>query len=275
MLTARLRGRRNTGERSARPDPPAVVPINEGPNDRPLVLFHALGGTVYPYGHLARELASEFRVFGLPAPRMACDGGGGLDELVTRHLHALQSSQVAGPFRLAGWSMGGILAFEIARRLDPAQVLGVALLDTPAWLPVLDTVGEQESAGQFVTDAARSLGPSAGPRPDPSSTPVAGQLRWLAARLDPRADPDGMVPELQRRLLAFEGLNAAIAGYRPSGRLDADALVVDVEESPNSTGRWADVLPATVRLRRLPGTHYSLLQPPLVTSVAALLREGP
>jgi thioesterase domain-containing protein len=268
-LTARLRARRAPGERSA---PPAVVPLNDGPAERPLVFFHALGGTVYPYGHLARELAADFRVFGVPAPLLE---GGGLDELVTRHLAALQAAQGEGPYRLAGWSLGGMLAFEIARRLDPAQVLGVALLDSPSWLPDLGEPAAGESAGWFVADAARSLGPAAGERPDPSTTAVDDQLRWLAARLDPHADPDVQLPELTRRLAVFEGLNTAVAGYRPSGFLDADALVVDVEESPNSTGRWAAVLPPGVRLRRLPGTHYSFLQPPLVTSVAALLREGP
>lgn len=266
-LAARLRRGRTAGRAAG----PTVVTLNDGPPDRPLVLFHALGGTVFPYGHLARELTVDFRVLGVPAPHD--ERADDLDALVTQHLAVLRAAAGEGPYRLGGWSMGGILAFEIARRLGPGEVTSVALLDTPFWLPACDDPDEAEFAARFVADAARSLG-SVPRRPDPRTVTVDEQLHWLAEQLDPRAAPGEMGPELRRRLAAFCTNTRVLAGYRPSGPLTADALVVDVDESPNSSRRWCEVLRGDVRTRSLAGTHYSFLQPPLVTAVAALLREG-
>ena len=39
-------------------------------------------------------------------------------EMAARYVEALRAVQPAGPYRIAGWSMGGIVAFEMARQLE-------------------------------------------------------------------------------------------------------------------------------------------------------------
>ncbi|HET9116590.1 MAG TPA: thioesterase domain-containing protein [Pseudonocardiaceae bacterium] len=270
VLAARLRQGRTTGTQSSG-NP--IVQLNDGPAQRPLVVFHALGGTVYPYGHLARDLTGDFQVYGVLAPHGEPDAEGSLDALVARHLRVLRRIVPTGPYRLAGWSMGGVLAFEIARRLAPDEVAFVGLLDAPFWLPDDPEPDDQQFAGLFVADAARSLGPAQHTRPDPDTTSVNGQLRWLAGQLDSNAEPEQLLPELQRRYAAFRVSTRVLAGYRPSGLLPADGLIIDVEESPNTSRLWRDVLLGSVRMCSLEGNHYSFLQPPLVSRVSALLRE--
>ncbi len=278
-MAARLRiGRdapsRDAGDGRALPGRTGPVTLNDGPADRPLVLFPAVGGTVHPYVHLARELQDDHRVCGLPAPPVEA-GRDSLDVLVGHHLATLREHWPVGPYRLAGWSMGGILAFEITRRLeaDGETVVGLGLLDTPFWLPVHADISERAFVGMFLTDAARSLGPVQYSRPDPTSTSVSDQLDWLASHLDAGGEPERLRPDLDERYAMFRTNTRILAGYRPSGSARAETLIIDVDESPNATSRWHSVLPETARTLRLEGNHYSFLQPPLVTHVAGGLRQ--
>lgn len=251
--------------------PAGVVRLNDGPAERPLVLFHAIGGTVHAYGHLARELAEDFEVWGVPAPEDDPGGIRSLESLIQRHLQVVRQLQPTGPYRLAGWSMGGILAYEIARILlgEGEQVIAVGLLDSPFWLPAELTESEAEFVGWFVSDAARSLDAAGGAPPDPATTTADEQLDWLAERLGGGV---GMRAELSRRYQAFRDNTEMLAGYRPSGPLAADSLIVEVEESPNMTQLWQGTTEGVARLLHMTGTHYSFLQPPAVTDLAAAIR---
>jgi thioesterase domain-containing protein len=266
-LAARLRQSRTL------PAPGAgrAVRLNGGPDDRRLLLFHAVGGTVYPYGHLALELASDFQVWGFPAPAEQPTGPGALSALVQLHLQALRQLQPVGPYRLAGWSMGGILAYEIARVLleQGEQVVAVGLLDAPFWLPVEVAEEETRFVGSFVSDAARSLDTSIDAPPDPTSASAEQQLDWLAARLG----GSRMRTEVEQRYQAFRSCTRMLAGYRPSGPLNTDTLIVDVEESPNMTQLWLGTTRGTPTRLAMTGNHYSFLQPPAVSHLACAIRS--
>jgi thioesterase domain-containing protein len=268
-LAAQLRqGRpRNSGAGTAGP-----VPLNDGPATRRLVVLHAVGGTVFPYGHLASAVADRFAVWGVPAPAEAPES---LEQLVTQHLETLRRFWPAGPYRLAGWSMGGILAFELARRLqaDGAEVEQLGLLDTPIWLPGDVSPTPAQYTGWFVADAARSLRADVDRPPGLYRAGVDEQLDWLARAMDPTGEPGQLREELAARCAVFCANTKLIAGYRPTGQVRARALVVDVEGSPNGSSGWPDVIDGPTRTRWLPGNHYSFLQPPLVSRLAAELLE--
>jgi thioesterase domain-containing protein len=271
-LSARLR------QRPAKPVATTVatggVRLNDGPADRKLVLFHAIGGTVYAYGHLARELAGDFQVWGVPAPEK--DAGGAdasLTSLIQCHLQVLRRLQPVGPYRLAGWSMGGILAYEIARILlsQGERVIAVGLLDSPYWLPAELTEDDAEFAGWFVSDATRSFDAALGAPPDPATTGVVEQLDWLADRLGGGAE---LRAALDQRYQAFRDNTEMLAGYRPSGPLASDTLIVDVEESPNMSRLWQGATQGRATLFSMAGTHYSFLQPPGVVELATAVRAA-
>jgi hypothetical protein len=63
-----------------------------------------------------------------------------------------------------------------------------------------------------------------------------------------------------------------LAGYRPSGPLNTDTLIVDVEESPNMTQLWLETTRGTATRLALTGNHYSFLQPPAVSDLAGAIR---
>ena len=98
------------------------VALNSGKTESSLFVVHAVGGTVSACTSLAQELADAFKVYGLESPALS-DGGvvaSCLADLVTDYTQRIRSVQPAGPYALAGWSMGGVIAFEIAQRLEQA-----------------------------------------------------------------------------------------------------------------------------------------------------------
>ncbi|GAC94989.1 polyketide synthase [Pseudozyma hubeiensis SY62] len=58
----------------------------------------------------------------------------GIAELIDRFVELLRSVQPQGPYKLAGWSIGGIFALEVARRLLSAgqEIAFVGFIDTPS-----------------------------------------------------------------------------------------------------------------------------------------------
>jgi thioesterase domain-containing protein len=57
-----------------------------------------------------------------------------MEELAARHVAALRAAQPEGPYHLAGWSFGGVIAFEMARQLRSAgaEVAPLVLVDSRA-----------------------------------------------------------------------------------------------------------------------------------------------
>jgi thioesterase domain-containing protein/acyl carrier protein len=259
-----------------RPTPSGpLVPLNDGPADAPLFLVHAVGGTVYAYAHLAKELSEHTKVYGLEAAGLR-DGSVAvdrLDDVVAAYTTAIREVQPDGPYRLGGWSMGGLIALEIAREMERsgAEVAMVALLDAPVYPADLTGWPEERVAAQFVADAARTLGPEAG------SAPVGGtvndQLGWLADRLTKGADDGGAGrAEIARRFDVFQAHMRLIAGYRPSP-VRAPMVLIGARDSYDFTAEWAEALGPDAQPVRVPGDHYSFLQPPGVHEVAAAVRH--
>src|SRR5262249_17792304 len=54
-----------------------------------------------------------------------------IEEMAVEYVRAIRALQPVGPYFLCGWSMGGLIAYEIARRLQQGQkdVAFLAILD--------------------------------------------------------------------------------------------------------------------------------------------------
>jgi thioesterase domain-containing protein len=161
-----------------------------------LFLVHPVGGTVSAYTPLGQELAAMFTVYGLESPALDAPStvAPSLAALVTDYTHRIRAAQPAAPYRLAGWSMGAVLAFEIAQRLEQqgAEVRLLVLLDPPFAVPADFAPAEPLLAGRFVADAIQSLGQDTG-LPDPAAPDPAADPDPAAP--DPAADPDLAAPD--------------------------------------------------------------------------------
>ena len=98
-----------------------LVPIrpHKAGDPRPLFCVHPAGGTVFCYRDLARFLDPARPLYGLQA--RGIDGLQSphtrIEDMAGEYIAAMRSVQPQGPYLLTGWSLGGILAFEMARQL--------------------------------------------------------------------------------------------------------------------------------------------------------------
>jgi thioesterase domain-containing protein len=269
-LTARLRQTRRTGDATDEP----VVELSVG-GGTPVFAPHAVGGSVHEYAALARQLGDACHVYGITASgvRAGQRPGASLEEMATRYARLIRRIQPDGPYRLVGWSMGGVLAYETALRLvsGGARVALVALIDTPARAVSSYADTEEALAALFVADA---IGDGRAQPPISGRLPVPDQLDALANHLTGGgSDTAALREELDRRYAVFAAHTAALAGYRPTTALPSDAVLIGCAGSPDSTADWAAMFGGTVTTARTPGDHYSCLRPPWIAGIAQSIRD--
>jgi len=113
-----------------------------------LFIVAGMFGNVLNLRHLALPMAAERRVFGVQARGLIGDTPphSSVAEAARDYLSEMQLVQPQGPYLLAGYSGGGITAYDMARQLRAmGQEVGVlALLDTP--LPVRPSLKRPDKA---------------------------------------------------------------------------------------------------------------------------------
>jgi arthrofactin-type cyclic lipopeptide synthetase C len=83
----------------------------------PLFLVHDGYGDELYFSALAQYFPKELPVYGLPSVPLNEPQLHTMRAMAERMVDLLQQVQGAGPYRLAGWSFGGVLAYEIAQLL--------------------------------------------------------------------------------------------------------------------------------------------------------------
>lgn len=121
---------------------PTLVQIQAGTaHVKPLYLVHGGGGHILVFTKLARRLPDTQPVYAFQAKGL--DGKTrpfpSVEEMAAHYVEALLAHQPEGPYQLGGYSMGGAVAFEMARQLTARghEVAFVGIIDTPAQHPVL------------------------------------------------------------------------------------------------------------------------------------------
>ncbi len=96
-----------------------LVPLQAGSAEhRPLFFVHSVGGEVVAYRELIRRLGRSLPVWGLQSPDPPLET---IPEMAERYVAAVRSIQPAGPYRIAGWSMGAAVVYEMARQLEASR----------------------------------------------------------------------------------------------------------------------------------------------------------
>ncbi|MGW0144959.1 non-ribosomal peptide synthetase [Streptomyces sp. NPDC003333] len=121
-----------------------LVGLAESPGAPLIVFVHAASGSVLPFHEVAQRLRDEFSVYALQS--LADDPAATVEEMAARYVAAVDAVRGVAPVVLAGWSMGGCVAVEMARiwLLRGEPVAATLLLDT--WAPPSFMSSEREAA---------------------------------------------------------------------------------------------------------------------------------
>ncbi|TDW96373.1 amino acid adenylation domain-containing protein [Dinghuibacter silviterrae] len=253
----------------------SLVPIKPTGTKPPLYIVHGLGLEVMIFHGLARQLDPEQPVFGIQARGLNGEvkPQRTMEEIAASYIEEILTHNATGPYCLAGYSMGGLIVFEMARQL---RALGREL----KLLAVFDTyVGDKHpDVGlmyKIMQQPRKFLFYLGAFLKDPRS---AVQFHWKTklgfARRGKTGskNPEGVVGEI------VAALKEANINYRLQVN-ETDVLELfrakkrdEFIYDPVYMG-WKPFLKKGVRITEVPGDHHNLLQSPNDVEVARLLQR--
>ncbi|MCH9647871.1 MAG: amino acid adenylation domain-containing protein [Deltaproteobacteria bacterium] len=263
---------------------PAIVPFEREGDATPMAWVHPGNGSAMGFADLANAL-KKTRPPGKNRPLVAFQAPGLLpgqdlpatvEDLAELYLEQLREYRPEGPWILAGWSFGGLVAYEMARRSalagDPPEGLVIADMG-PAQL-----VGSKEAPGPEDSSALSSALEMSHEESDHwrQLTNPQERLDWLSALAEKKqlAAPGAGRETVSRWASVAASLEAAAIAYRP-GNYSEDLLLLrprsDSENDLAPDLGWGRLVAGKIEIRLTPGTHHTLLQTPNVEVLAAWL----
>ncbi|OLR91799.1 polyketide synthase [Actinokineospora bangkokensis] len=250
----------------------------------PVFLFHPAGGPTSVYRSLVQLMGPGVPVYGFER----LDDVDTLEAKAERYLAMLREVQPEGPYRLGGWSFGGLLAYQLAQLLTAAgeQVEVVAMIDTILPLEsALPVSQEQVNLDRFAR-FAEHIQDTYGVDLDLSPQRLRGlddeqQIRYIIESL--AANVEGMgAAALHHQYTSY--VDARVAeNYTPrpyDGRVvlfrakEPHPLTTQLDpryKRADDTLGWDEHAPA-LEVVKVPGDHLTMIDPPNVAVIARELR---
>ncbi len=142
-------------QETTQPASSPLIAIQSQGDKTPFFAVHPIGGNVLCYADLARNLGTEQPFYGLQALGLNETEKplSSIKEMAMVYIEAIQTIQASGPYYLGGWSMGGVIAFEIAQQLltQGQEVALLALIDS--YSPsLLNSVNREKNSANSLTE---------------------------------------------------------------------------------------------------------------------------
>ncbi|MFG2139521.1 amino acid adenylation domain-containing protein [Streptomyces sp. NPDC048650] len=257
----------------------ALVTLRDTGARPPLILVHPVGGDVLCYAGLGALLDDDQPLHALqypdlePAPQTVA-------ALAAHYADAITERFPDGPYRLGGWSMGGVIALETAHLLTGRG----GTVELVAAVDLLEPPGRAEPAADAALLArfARDLAGLAGGdwNPEPAEFEPTGD-RSPVEELLTRARHAAVLPDdidaatLERLAGRFLRLSRALADHEPAAYRGRVRLLQAMDGATAATTRqWLDLLGDRAESVDVPGDHYSVMRSPNLRTLAAELGKA-
>jgi amino acid adenylation domain-containing protein len=239
-----------------------LVPLQTAGAKPTFFFVHGLGGTVMRFHELAKHMVPDQPFYCFQAQGM--DGKGAcldrVEEMAELYLEHLRAAQSRGPYFIGGYSFGGFVALEMARRLrnQREEVALLALVDT--YLPA---PGEAQSLARrflaltfeqqwsYFRKRAKRYVRGIKRRIDAISLPPAIKaVREACAVAELRYEPE----PYDGPIVLFRASEKALRGLDDPG------------------GGWQKYAGGGIEIHEVDGDHGNILNEPQVRQLAAKIR---
>jgi ATP-binding cassette subfamily B protein AbcA/BmrA len=277
---------RHLALQSPRAQEDEAVPVRPQGRQRPLFLVHDFHGMDSYFATLAPHIDADIPVYGLPSVPPGGPLPRSMQELAARLVRMIRRVQPDGPVRVAGWSFGGLVAYEIGAQLlargEAVECIGV--LDTLLRRPDDDRLPRRDySPQQMLMLACEGVA-----RADPPATRKGRALsrRRIAAfeeidrsagtlefeDLLGRCAAAGILPgelhvlhagEARHHLARMLAHQLAMENYEPP-EISAEVHLIIAEEEltegEDPQRGWGRIVPPEkLRIQFVPGDHLSMM----------------
>ncbi|GAB1644402.1 non-ribosomal peptide synthetase [Krasilnikovia sp. MM14-A1259] len=226
-----------------------LLPLRGTGVEPPLFCIHPAAGISWVYSGLLGHLDPQIPVLGIQARGLygAEEPPASFTAAVDDYLAIIRTVQPDGPYRLLGWSYGGVVAHAVATRLQATghDVTLLALLDSIAVPPV--------HAGLTRAEAESAL------------------LESLGAE-DPFAD---LTPERRARILDIFVRNSELGLQYIPGRFNGDLLFFTAAEGraddDSAAASWRPWVTGEVRNHQVACVHGLMTRPESLANVGPVI----
>lgn len=255
-----------------RPESPWYSPVllmKHGDRKPPVFLVHGLSGSMGELTRVISEMAVPNAIYGLEAKGI--DGLQSpldrIDDMAALYLESILAVEHEGPYILLGYSLGGLIALDMAQRLLAAgKNVDLTMIDTnpgPAFIPGSERWRLAGKRIQYHIDEMRTL---------PFPGPIRYMARKTAIRLGLSLDPEdaaeraAAAPPLSFARSCFrvmEGAYTARSAYRPRfypSRIRYVAAAQSTYFLPHNPGAVWGHLTAELEIETVAGDHVELVR---------------
>jgi acetoacetyl-CoA synthetase len=272
-------------ERHATPQFSPLVQVKAGDDDLPPVFIaHGLGGNVMEIFPLAKRVQSPQAIYAIQAKGV--DGIGvpheRVEDMAQFYLDEIRKIQPRGPYYLAGYSFGGLVALEMAQRLSrEGETIGFfGMLDTyphPRYWPLACRVSilarlARRHAVALMHMAFGEVVPFLMER----LARISVYFGFRSAKPRNAGKSRHSQPSLQ---LVLDYADVAWTNYRPrfyGGRIAFFSPETSLRFPDDPLEMWGKLAPK-IEIRTVPGNHTTMIKEEvdgLASAFSACLREA-
>ncbi len=262
-----------------------IVAIQPGGSNPAFFCVHPVSGNVLCYVDLAHHLGPKqpfyaFQSRGLNGEQPVCAR---IEEMASLYIEAMQTVRPEGPYFLGGWSVGGVVAFEMARQLEARgeQVALLALIDARAPDHQEDVIEEDDvtvmaSFGQHLGLQIERINISfdhfSGLSPDERLAYIIEE-----ARNADLMSTDITLSQARHLFEVFKANVTAVGSYSPEMAGCRIALMKACERISDlpqeSAMGWDELTENGVKVLEVPGNHFTMVHEPHVRFLAERLKS--
>ncbi|MFF9851806.1 amino acid adenylation domain-containing protein, partial [Streptomyces litmocidini] len=241
----------------------ALVPVRTSGARTPLVFVHPVGGDVLCYAELTELLGDDQPFYALQLPDTELTS---VEAMAAHYVAAVREALPDGPYRLGGWSMGGVIALEMATQLTAAgaevELLAVIDLMVEPGPAEGAPVSDETLLSWFARDLAGLAGvdwelPAEAFDGRPPVEVLHAEAR-AAGALSEDIDLDTLSGIVDR----FRNNYRALLCHTPgefAGRV-VSLRAADGGATVETASRWMRYFPGDATLVDVPGDHYTVMR---------------
>jgi thioesterase domain-containing protein/acyl carrier protein len=255
-----------------------VVKLNKGQDKKNIFILHPYHGMVYPYKELARLLEDDYTVYGIQARGLVRDSR--LPEtsqmMVADYIHQVRQVQEEGPFIIAGFCFGSIVAYEMVNQLEAMSypVEQLILLDEHAFIPESFVRYLQSRRRKARNVLNRLLGMVGKGGVDTGVRDYVREVNAAQGSNENRRLPEEM--ELRKERVEENNRKLEGRGFSISGIIKAPLLDIKAEASKGPQFEMKSLCKmseAEVTIIEVPGDHDTIFSQPYVRKLAEIIKN--